>query len=219
MARQAYLKASAPVETIQYAYTSAVVAGEVIFVDGLGVLIASAGYDADATGTYYIKGTFQFPITSGVTITQGLKCYFDASANTVIASTSTDLTLGDPYLGRAVADGTAAGGYVEIEVNNNRIDFSAGGSLLPQHVVIKAGLQTCVNVTLVTNATLETILLTEVLTTDLAIVQLGDPGSGDASCHVLSAQTYAGGVVVHLNTPSSASSPTTRMAYSVLRAT
>ncbi len=217
MAREAYLKEGAPVETIKYTYTSAVSAGEVLFVDGLGVLIASAAYDADGEGVYYIKGLFQFPITSAVAITQGTKCYWDVSANKVIASTSASLALGDPYLGRAAAAGSAAGGYVDIEINNNRIDCSAGGSLLPSHVVIAAGLQTCVNVTLVTNATLETILLTHVLATDIAVAGYADAPDGDASSRVVWAKTNAGSVTVGLSTPASASAPTARLAYQVVR--
>ena len=55
MAREAFLKQDAPAETIQYAYSAAVSAGEVLFVANLGVLIATAAYAADATGTYWIR--------------------------------------------------------------------------------------------------------------------------------------------------------------------
>jgi hypothetical protein len=129
-------------------------------------------------------------------------------------SSSTDLALGDPYLGRAVADDSATAGYVDVEINNNRIDVSAGGTLVPSSVIIASGLQTCVNVTLVTNATLETILLTHVLTTDQASANLADAPT-DGTARLIWAKANAGSVTVGLNTPAGTS---TRISYKVVRA-
>ena len=218
MAREAFLKQGSPCETVIYNNSDADSAGEVIFVAGIGVMIASTDVAASTDGVYYIKGIFQFPQATAVAVAQGDKCYWDVSANKLILSSSTSLALGDPYLGRAVADDSATAGYVDVEINNNRIDFSAGGTLAPTSVIIASGLQTCVNVTLVTNATLETILVTHALTTDQAFVNLGEAGSGDTSCHVIYAKTYAGGIQVALSTPASASAPTTKRSYQVVRA-
>jgi len=221
MSREAYVKSDlANTDTVKYTNTAAVSAGEVIHVAGIGPMIATAAYDADAEGVYHTKGVFQFPITSAVTVTQGAKCYWDASANKVLLNTSTtlDQEAGDFYLGRAVAAGSAAGGYVDIEINNGQIDNRGLGRTVPAAVIIEHGLQTCVNVTLVTNATLETILLTQVLTTDTADVTYADAPDGDASSRVVWSKCNNGSVTVGLSTPASASAPTARLAYRVFRA-
>ena len=217
---ESYVKESAPVETVQYTNTAAVSAGELIFVAGIGAMRAMAAYGADAEGTYLVKGKIQVALTAGVTATQGAKVYWDASVNTaVISSTTTlDISAGDFYLGRAVAAGSAAGGYVDVEINNNRIDSSGLGRTVAAAVVVEHGLQTCVNVTLVTNATLETILLTQVLTTDTAFVQFADAPDGDATARVIWAKCNAGSVTVGLNTPVKASAPTCRLSFRVCRA-
>ena len=220
MAREAYVREDAPCETVKYTNSSAVSAGEVIFVAGIGAMIASTDYDASAEGVYYVKGIFQFHIADSATITQGTKCYWDYGSNHLIASSSTSLSIsgGDFYLGRAVADGSATAGYVDVEINNNRIDFSGLGRTVPAAVIVEHGLQTCVNVTLATNATLETILLTQVLTTDTAFVQYADAPDGDATSRVIWAKCNSGSVTVGLSTPANASASSTRLSYRVCRA-
>jgi len=126
MAKEAYLKSPlCDTDTVKYTNSSAVVAGEIINVAGIGTMIASADYGTDVSGVYYIKGIFQVALTSGVTASQGNKIYWDASAGTAILSSSTSLVETDPYLGRAVANGTASGGYVDVELKNG-IDYLAG---------------------------------------------------------------------------------------------
>jgi predicted RecA/RadA family phage recombinase len=217
MAREANLREGSVTENVVYNNASAVSAGEVVYVASLGALVASNTYDASADGVYYRKGIFQFPITTGVSVTQGARCYWDVSANKVILSTSTSYVAGtDFYLGRAVAAGSASGGYVDIEINNNMVDVA--GMIVPAGVVVLAGLQTCVNITLVTNATLETILATTtVVATDNAHVILADQPS-DATCRVIWAKCNAGSITVGLSTPVKASAPTERLSYTVIRA-
>jgi predicted RecA/RadA family phage recombinase len=108
-------------DTIKYTNSSAVNAGDVVYVEGLGALVAYDDYDASAEGVYYKKARITVDITSGVTISQGNRVYFDASAETVQLESSAALTSSDFYLGIAVADGTAAGGYVDVDINEGAI--------------------------------------------------------------------------------------------------
>ena len=103
-------------ESVQYANSSAVSAGEVVELDStLGLMgVAHADYDADESGTYYVKGTFQLPIADGVTVAQFNVCYWDKSANKVVI---VDSGADDVAIGYAVAAGTAAGGYVDVAIN------------------------------------------------------------------------------------------------------
>lgn len=114
MTREAYKIESG--EQVQYAYTSAVEAGDVLYVAGLGVLIAAEAGDASETITYDRKGVFEFPIYTGVTVTQAQACYWDASENKVMTS---GMVEGDFFLGYAVKAGTATAGYVRIEIDNS----------------------------------------------------------------------------------------------------
>jgi predicted RecA/RadA family phage recombinase len=103
-------------ESVQYANSSAVSAGEVIELDATLKLIgvAHSDYDAGAEGVYYVKGTFQLPIADGVTVSQFAVCYWDQSASKVV---TTDTGADDIPVGYAVAAGTAAGGYVDVAIN------------------------------------------------------------------------------------------------------
>ena len=221
MSREAYVDSSfAASDTIEYTNTAAVSEGEVIHVAGIGAMVATAAYAADAKGVYLVKGGVEVPLTAAVTATQGAKIYWDKSENTAILSSSTslDTSAGDFYLGRAIAAGSAAGGYVKVFLDNGQIDNRGLGRSVPAAVCIEHGLQTCVNVTLVTNATLETILLTQVLTTDTSVVSFADVPDGDATSRVIWAKCNVGSVTVGLNTPVKSSAPTTRLAFRVFRA-
>jgi predicted RecA/RadA family phage recombinase len=110
-------QALANTDTITYSNSNAASAGEVIFVSGLGCLIAAAAYEANEAGEYYWKGTFRLPIVSGVTITQGARVYWDVTGNASLLQTTTAFTAGDFLVGTAVAAGTAAGGYVDVDLN------------------------------------------------------------------------------------------------------
>ena len=113
-------------ESVKYTHSSAVSAWDPIYVDGLGVLIAHDDYDASAEGLYYIQGRFLFDITTGVTISQGNKVYYDVSANTVRKANDSNLTVGDFYCGRAPKAGTAAGGYAYVDINSDNMVIEQG---------------------------------------------------------------------------------------------
>jgi len=102
---------------VKYTNSSAVSAGEIIYVAGMGALVASANYGANVEGVYYTAGVVTLPIASGVTINQGNRCYWDVSENKVILATTAAFTAGDFFIGTAVAAGTAAGGYVDVAIN------------------------------------------------------------------------------------------------------
>lgn len=120
-------------DTIQYASSSTTVAGEVIYVAGLGTLIACDANAANATGTYYIKGQFRLPIVAGVTVAQGNRCYWDVSGNAVLLQSTTAFASGDFFVGTAVSAGTAAGGWVDVDLN------VANTISAPSYVVIGYG--------------------------------------------------------------------------------
>ncbi len=105
-------------ESIKYANSSSVSAGEVTTVSGLNkAIIAHDSYDADATGLYYTRGIFRVSLDSGESVSQGDMVVWDVSENAAINSTSTSRITTDILLGMAVADGTASGGYVDVAIN------------------------------------------------------------------------------------------------------
>jgi len=114
MAREGEIKIDTVPATVQYANSAAVSAGEVIFVAGIGALVALEAGDASETITYQSRGLAQFPITSAVTVSQGNACYWDVSENKIL---KIGTVAGDFYVGTAAANGTAAGGYVKIDLN------------------------------------------------------------------------------------------------------
>jgi predicted RecA/RadA family phage recombinase len=154
-------------DTVRYSHTSAVSAGELIYVAGLGVLRATAAYDADAEGVYQNKGVITVPITSGVSVSQGDKCYWDISANTIITSS---MVSNDFYLGRAEEAGTAAGGYADIDISAKNIDYRSSDGKLPKLVCVAA------DTALLTAATTQVPLATGLLSTDTLVVQMNSAG-------------------------------------------
>lgn len=103
-------------DTVVYAHDSAVEAGEVILLDStIGLVgVANGAYAEDEAGTYTIRGVVRLPIATGVTIAQFKECYWDVSADAVIIASPAP---GDPSIGYAVADGSAAGGWVDVDLN------------------------------------------------------------------------------------------------------
>jgi len=129
MAREGEIKNDVSPLTVQYANSAAVAAGEVIAIPGVGVGIACTAGVADATVAYQVRGLVQFPITTAVTISQGDRCYWDISENKVL---KTGMVAGDLDLGVAAQAGTAAGGYVQVDLNapltiGNISVYDAGG--------------------------------------------------------------------------------------------
>ena len=105
------------IETVMYANSGAVSKGEVITVAGIGALVAATDIGSATTGTYYTRGNFRFTLASGENPSQGQRVYWDVSADKAIAFQSASLATGDIYLGRAVANASASGGYVDVELN------------------------------------------------------------------------------------------------------
>ncbi len=113
---ESYVAESQAPETIMYANSAAVSAGELIYVAGIGALRAMTAGDADESICYMKKGIISnVPITSAVTVAQGAACYWDVSENKIIL---TGMAEGDFFLGMATQAGSAAGGYVEVEISN-----------------------------------------------------------------------------------------------------
>jgi hypothetical protein len=113
---ESYVAESQAPETIMYANSAAVSVGELIHVAGIGVLRAMVAGDADESICYMKKGLLSnVPITSAVTVAQGNACYWDVSENKIIL---TGMAEGDFFLGFATQAGSAAGGYVEVEISN-----------------------------------------------------------------------------------------------------
>jgi predicted RecA/RadA family phage recombinase len=113
-------------ESVKYAHSAAVSAGEVIVLSSGLVGVAAEAGDASESITYYVKGVFQFPIASGVSVTQFQQCYWDVSENNVIVSGA---IAGDPILGMAIAAGSAAGGYVSVSINDYAV-------VKPEYVIV-----------------------------------------------------------------------------------
>jgi len=156
MSREAFLKQTD--DTIQYAHTAAVTAGEVLNLAGVGVVIAVETVDANVTATYQTKGIFQLPIGTGVTVVQGNRCFWDVSENAVIL---TGMVAGDFEVGRAVSNGSAVAGYVDVQVGASAADYRTSGGLTAARVNAIVGQRTVVGTEL-----LETITNAEFATTD-----------------------------------------------------
>jgi predicted RecA/RadA family phage recombinase len=125
---EAYVREKSIPETIMYASSSAVSVGEVIYVAGLGVLRAMEAGAANESIAYAVKGVFNFPIYTAVTVAQGDACFWDASENKIIL---TGMVEGDFFLGYAISAGTAAAGYVDVEINNGiNIGFVSNTTLV-----------------------------------------------------------------------------------------
>jgi predicted RecA/RadA family phage recombinase len=113
-------------ESVKYASANVVEAGEVVVLSSGLVGIAAEAGDANESITYYVKGVFRLPIASGVTVTQFAQCYWDVSADEVI---TTGAISGDPIIGMAIAAGTAAGGYVDVSINEYDV-------VKPEYVIV-----------------------------------------------------------------------------------
>lgn len=126
MSREAYIRTNGIERTINYAHSSAVSAGEIIYLDGIGAIVAQDAYAANEEGAWLRFARVSVPITSGVSIAQGEDVYWDVSANKALKANSTVLDAGDFYLGRAPSAGTASGGKVEVDLNLDVMSFGKG---------------------------------------------------------------------------------------------
>jgi predicted RecA/RadA family phage recombinase len=96
---------------------SATTAWTPIYVNGIGVCVPQVSADASPSipTKFFTTGVFRFAITTAVTVSQGDKLYYDSAAFTV---QKTQPTTGF-FLGTAVEAGTAAGGYVDVQINTS----------------------------------------------------------------------------------------------------
>jgi len=110
-------------ESVKYTNSSSASQGEIIYVAGIGAMVAHDDYDANAEGVYYIRGIVKVSLASGESVSQGEAVVWDTSTNSARVCDSSSLTVGDLYLGVAYADGTASGGYVEVLLNEQKPGF------------------------------------------------------------------------------------------------
>jgi predicted RecA/RadA family phage recombinase len=150
---------------VEYANAAAVTVGDVIFIPGVGVAVAAGTYGATVSGVYYTDGIFEFPIASGVTVTQGTRCYWDVSEEEVI---TTGMVAGDFELGRAIAAGSAAGGYVQVRVGASAIDGRSAEGLTAAKIAALVG----THVAVATTGVLETVTNAAIATTDTIFAQI-----------------------------------------------
>lgn len=101
-------------DRMRYAHTSAVTALTPIFVHSLGALVPMLTADANVASTYWKKGRFICPIYTAITISVGDPVFYITASDKV-----TNVNPGSSgfYFGRAVENGTAAAGYVLVELN------------------------------------------------------------------------------------------------------
>jgi len=189
MAREARLVETSPNESIQYASTAAVSAGEVIFVAGIGAIVAAAAYAANTEGTYYKAGRFQCPIASS-TVAQGDQVWWDASANKLIKGSIVARAQDDFFLGTAAAAGSASLGYVDVDIN----------VVLPAFYLDKVGEHVCTNTVPVPDTTLETITIAGLSTYDAVMAMIKTAGTTAGAKVHYAKITAANTLVVGLST-------------------
>lgn len=117
MAKTELLLQDGSTDFVKYAHTSAVTAGDIIQIAGIGAGRASDSYAANATGVYQIKGVIYADIASSVTVAQGDVLWWDNSLSAVRKRDSTTTGAADFPLGIAKAAGTATAGKVEVYLN------------------------------------------------------------------------------------------------------
>lgn len=184
---------------VLYTNADAVTVGEIINISGIGVAVAANTYAAGAVGVYNTDGVYQLPIASGVTVSAGNRCYWDVSENEVIL---TGMVAGDFEVGRAVADGSAVGGYVDVRIGANAADYRTSGGLTAAKIAIAVGSRTVVGTEL-----LETLTDTRFETTDTILTSVEASFSTSwritgvtkgTGSHVINFQTaMTGGVVAY----------------------
>lgn len=122
--------------TIRYAHSAAVTAWTPIWHATFGVLIAIVSAAINVETTFYNRGQFKFKIATGVTISQGNVVYYN--------TTNDDVQLTDPgssgfLLGIATEDGTAAAGYVTVDIYNTSAGAGGVGTVSSPAVLIYNG--------------------------------------------------------------------------------
>lgn len=129
----------AALDRIEYAHTSAVTAWTPIWTAAFGVLIPMTSEDANITATYYRGGPFNFKIATAVTVSKGDVVYYN--------TTNDDVQLTNPegsgfLLGQAIAAGSAAAGYVDVQVFTGNLSIGSQISVFGSDGKYKASYQT-----------------------------------------------------------------------------
>lgn len=130
---------AALLDRIEYAHTAAVVAWTPIWTAAFGVLVPMVSADADTTVTYYRGGAFNFNIATAVTIAKGDVVYYN--------TTNDDVQLTNPegsgfLLGQAIAAGSAAAGYVDVQIFVGNLSIGSQISVFASDGKYKASYQT-----------------------------------------------------------------------------
>lgn len=107
------VKALDQCDRIQYTHRSATTAWTPIFTDTFGVLIPITSKDANVENSYYRGGQFNFDIADSVTVNKGDPVFYNSSTGKVVV---VDPTTSGFFIGQAVTAGSAAGGYVDVEI-------------------------------------------------------------------------------------------------------
>ena len=77
------------IDTIDYAYGSAVTANTPIYVAGIGALIPQVSADASVTVAYARKGRFKFCVTNSVAVVVGSPVYYNTSTDKIVLTAPT----------------------------------------------------------------------------------------------------------------------------------
>jgi hypothetical protein len=103
--------------TVERSHGSAVTAWKPVTVTNLGVLIPQISADANpvALTVFYVEGIFRFAIKTAITIAQADQLYYDTAVDAVVKVQPA----AGFVLGVAVSNGTAAGGFVDVDINVN----------------------------------------------------------------------------------------------------
>lgn len=123
MAREAQVL-QGPVQNFTYTASGTVSAGEILKIDSdtsnkaLALVITPEdGVNGDTVNAI-CKGLVRVPITTGVSISAGETVWWDVSTNTASNAAGITTVAGTDFvLGIALEDGTASGGYVDVQLN------------------------------------------------------------------------------------------------------
>lgn len=106
------------IDTIDYAYGSAVVANKPIYVAGVGVLIPQVSADASVTVAYARKGRFKACVSNGVAVAVGSPVYYNSSTDVIQLT----VPASGFYFGVAVEAATGNSGgtvFASVLINEN----------------------------------------------------------------------------------------------------
>jgi hypothetical protein len=106
------------IDTVNYAYGSAVVANKPIYVAGLGALVPQVSADASISVAYARKGQFEACVTNGTAVVVGSPVYYNTSTDRIQLT----VPAAGFYLGVAVEAATGNSGgtvFAGVAINEN----------------------------------------------------------------------------------------------------